>query len=111
MKLTQLDDPTDLGQMAQEVNELVVRYDQLMNNPDALSESDTMHDVIHELKTEMLRNSYTTYDQIDQIMRSLSDTHKVNVHDLHDAFVAHVGQTPDAWIHAQLSAQPDQNHL
>lgn len=102
MKLEQLTALPDLPELQQEVAALEARFRELFGGPTNQLQESQMRDVIEDLKQQLLATEDTTYQGIDQIMRHLSDTHDVDVHDLHDAFVDAEGVTPDEWIQSQL---------
>ena len=105
MRLTQLTEAPDAQELEQAVQALVSRYqDIFQDQPITEQVSAQLMHVVQALKQQLLASEDTTYQGIDFLMRELSDTHDVNVHDVHDAFVDAEGVTPDEWIQSHKSA-------
>jgi len=105
MRLTQLTEAPRIQELEQEVQALVSRYAELFPS-DTLTEDQaaSLHDLVTELKLQLLKSEDTTYQGIDYLMRELSDAHDVDVNLLHDAFVDAEGVTPDEWVLTHKSA-------
>jgi hypothetical protein len=105
MRLTQLSEAPRIQELEQKVQALVSRYAELFPS-DTLTEDQTasLHDLVKELKLQLLKSEDVTYQGIDYLMRELSDAHDVDVDLLHDAFVDAEGVTPDEWVLSHKSA-------
>jgi hypothetical protein len=104
MRLSQLTEEPRIQELEHEVQALVSRYAELFPS-DTLTEDQaaSLHDLVTELKLQLLKSEDVTYQGIDIIMRALANSHDVDVHDLHDAFVDSEGVTPDEWVQSQQS--------
>ena len=104
MRITQLTEAPTTQELEQAVQALVSRYEQLFSD-DVITEQadDKLMHVVQDLKQHLLKIQDTSYQGIDYVMREISHDHHVHVQDLHDAFVAAEGITPDEWAHAHKS--------
>ena len=102
MKFEDVNSPGTIEELEQKVQALQARYQHLFG-PQELVEHTNWPPIVQQLKRELVTSGSTDYDGIDQLMRKICRGHGVSPHDLHDQFVARVGETPDHWIQARLS--------
>lgn len=102
MKFEDVNSPGTIEELEQKVQALQARYHSLFGSQE-LDEHTNWPSIVQQLKRELVTLGSTDYDSIDQLMRKICRGRSVSPHDLHDQFVARVGETPDHWIQARLS--------